>query len=58
MATDRAIYAAVADRYSGYIKADPKLSPEQKARRLRTVYIWCRTTEGWVPSSTAEVSDE
>lgn len=36
----RATYEAIAPEYSAYVKADPALDAEQKARRLRTLDRW------------------
>ena len=38
--SERATYEAIAPEYAGYVRADPLLGPEQKARRLRTVRTW------------------
>jgi hypothetical protein len=44
---DKLTYAAVAPEYLGYVNADPALTPEQKARRGRTVATWwLRITTG------------
>lgn len=37
---DRATYEAVAPAHAAYVEADPNLSAEQKARRLRTLTSW------------------
>jgi len=40
VAADAATYDAVAPEYLEYVDADPKLGPEQKASRRRTVETW------------------
>jgi hypothetical protein len=42
---DRATYDAVAAEYLDYVAADPDLSAEQKARRVRTLTSWRKRTE-------------
>lgn len=37
---ERATFAAVAPEYVGYVRADPALTAEQRARRERTVATW------------------
>ena len=37
---DRATYTAIAPEYGAYVAADPALSPEQRARRARTLDGW------------------
>lgn len=37
---ERATHQAVAPEYVRYVRADPALSPEQRARRERTVRTW------------------
>jgi hypothetical protein len=37
---DRATFNAVAPEYEAYVSADPGLTPDQKARRSRTVQAW------------------
>lgn len=36
----RATYEAIAPEYAAYVKADPALDAEQKARRQRTLDRW------------------
>jgi hypothetical protein len=37
---DKAVFNAVGPEYSAYVTADPRLTPEQKARRQRTLGTW------------------
>lgn len=37
---DRATFDAVAPRYLEYVKGDPSLDSEEKARRERTITTW------------------
>jgi hypothetical protein len=37
---DRATFEAISPEYRRYVEADPALSSEEKARRLRTVETW------------------
>ena len=37
---DRATFAAIEPEFWAYVSADPALSPEQRARRARTLYGW------------------
>jgi len=39
-AADQATYDAIAPEYTAYVQADPKLTQEQKDRRLRTLQTW------------------
>jgi hypothetical protein len=40
VAADHATYDAVAPDHTNYVNADPNLSPDERARRLRTLESW------------------
>ena len=43
---ERATFQAVAPEYVGYVRADPALTAEQRARRERTVATWDLSIRG------------
>lgn len=43
---DQATFDAIAPEYRSYIEADPKLDPDQKKRRLRTLETWKLRLDG------------
>ena len=42
-----AMYKAIAPEYLEYVKADPKKTDEEKARRERTVQAWDAMNKEW-----------
>lgn len=51
---DRLTWNAVAPEYDAYVQGDPKLTPDQKARRRRTVDTWRLRIESARANGTTE----